>query len=101
MRNSNNLIIEYKPGFEIKIFAKMTEPGRASDIANTYAFTVRDKIYIIDTSCGKKRFKEIRNFLKNRKEFDILCTHYHNDHIANNGRIAKKKLKDFIPLQCG
>lgn len=95
MRNSNNLIIEYKPGYEIKIFANMTEPGRASDIANTYAFTVRGKNYIIDTSCGKKRFKEIRNFLKNKIDVDILCTHYHNDHIANNGRIAKKKSRIF------
>lgn len=95
MRNSNYLIIEYKPGYEIKIFAKTTEPGKASDIANTYAFRVRDKDYIIDTSCGKKRFKEIKNFLKGKKNFNILCTHYHNDHIANNGRIAGKCTRIF------
>jgi glyoxylase-like metal-dependent hydrolase (beta-lactamase superfamily II) len=62
--------------------------GNGSDISNTYALNTGKKWYIIDTSCGKKRYKEIKEFLKDKKDYTILCTHYHNDHIANNGRLS-------------
>jgi len=62
--------------------------GNGSDISNTYALNTGQKWYIIDTSCGKKRYKELKEFLKDKKDYTILCTHYHNDHIANNGRVA-------------
>jgi len=64
--------------------------GNGSDISNTYAINTGTRWYIIDTSCGRKRYKELKEFLKTKKDYTILCTHYHNDHIANNGRIAYK-----------
>lgn len=72
----------------IGIFTKSLVSGRGSDISNTYIFESNDRLYIADTSCGIKRCREIRKFLKKNNNFDILCTHYHNDHIANNGRLA-------------
>lgn len=62
--------------------------GTGSDISNTYALNTGTRWYIIDTSCGKKRYKELKDFLKDKKNYTVLCTHYHNDHIANNGRVA-------------
>jgi len=64
--------------------------GNGSDISNTYALNTGTKWYIVDTSCGRKRYKELEKFLKDKKDYTILCTHYHNDHIANNGRIISK-----------
>jgi len=62
--------------------------GNGSDISNTYALNTGNQWYVIDTSCGRQRYKELKAFLKDKKNFTILCTHYHNDHIANNGRVA-------------
>jgi glyoxylase-like metal-dependent hydrolase (beta-lactamase superfamily II) len=64
--------------------------GNGSDISNTYALNTGKRWYIIDTSCGKQRYKELKAFLKDKKDYTILCTHYHNDHIANNGRLVYK-----------
>ncbi len=70
-------------------FTRRRSRGQGSDISNTYALNTGDKWYIIDTSCGRARLKEIRAFIKNITVSDILCTHYHNDHIANNGAVAR------------
>lgn len=93
MKNTKEEILSKLTQSGIVIFTKSLEPGRGSDIANTYAFKVNDQNYLIDTACGKKRFKEIKGHIAKIGNFDILCTHYHNDHIANNGRIASKTTK--------
>jgi len=95
MNNTTEQILATLCKNGIAIFTKSLEPKRGSDIANTYAFELNEKTYLIDTACGKKRFKEIKKYLSNKKNYDILCTHYHNDHIANNGRIADKNTKIF------
>jgi len=64
--------------------------GNGSDISNTYALNTGNRWYIIDTSCGRKRYKELKYFLNGKKDYTILCTHYHNDHVANNGRVKCK-----------
>lgn len=89
--NNSDQILTTLNRLGIKIFAKSLDPAKGSDIANTYAFKANDKIYVLDTSCGKRRLKEIKEFLKDCAPPDILCTHYHNDHIANNGIIAGKR----------
>jgi glyoxylase-like metal-dependent hydrolase (beta-lactamase superfamily II) len=71
-------------------FTLPKKKGNGSDISNTYALETETGWYIIDTSCGRKRFKELTGFLKDKKNYTVLCTHYHNDHIANNGRVADK-----------
>ncbi|HOP63097.1 MAG TPA: MBL fold metallo-hydrolase [Spirochaetota bacterium] len=71
-------------------FAESVKEGRATNFSNTFILDYPGKKYIIDTSCGKKRFREIKDCIKGNTEYSILCTHYHNDHIANNGRLARK-----------
>ncbi len=71
-------------------FTDSTNSDRATACANTYILSVNNRKYIIDTSFGKKRLKEIKSYLKGNDNYSILCTHYHNDHIANNGRLASK-----------
>lgn len=93
IQNTTENILEQLSIKGIKIFTKNLEIGRGSDIANSYAFEINDKTFIIDTACGKKRYNEIKSFLGKNKNYDILCTHYHNDHIANNGKIAEKNTK--------
>jgi len=48
-------------GFYYFILPK--KKGNSSDISNTYALNTIDKWYIIDTSCGKRRYKELKKFL--------------------------------------
>lgn len=72
------------------MFTSTVKKNRASAVANTYCFELNKNHYIIDTSCGRKRKNELKDFLKDKKKNTILCTHYHNDHIANNWVIAKK-----------
>lgn len=74
-------------------FTKRRNGGTGSDISNTYALKSGDQWYIIDTSCGTDRCKEINKFLREKKTAAVLCTHYHNDHIANNGRTAETDVK--------
>ncbi len=76
-------------------FTLPAKRGSGSDISNTYAFTTGKHWYIIDTSCGKKRYRELKEFLKYKNNYTILCTHYHNDHIANNGRLVHNSGKIF------
>lgn len=71
-------------------FAEHVKDGRATNYANTYILTAGSRKYIIDSSCGKKRLMRIKRILGHSREYTILCTHYHNDHIANNGRLAGK-----------
>ncbi len=71
-------------------FTDSMEAGRATVFANTYIMSVNGREYVIDSSCGRKRYRDIKTFLKDRPDYSILCTHYHNDHIANNGRLARK-----------
>lgn len=71
-------------------FAEPVKDGRATNYANTYILTAGSRKYIIDSSCGKKRLMRIKRILGHSCEYTILCTHYHNDHIANNGRLAGK-----------
>lgn len=72
------------------MFTSTAKKDRASAVANTYCFEIDKNRYIIDTSCSRKRRNELKSFLRNKKDYTILCTHYHNDHIANNWFIAKK-----------
>ncbi len=72
------------------MFTSSFKKDRASAVSNTYCFPIDKNWYIIDTSCGKKRRKDLKYFLKDKKRYSILCTHYHNDHIANNWFISKK-----------
>jgi len=74
----------------LKMFTSSVKKNRASAVANTYCFEINKNHYTIDTSCGKKRRNELKGFLKDKRKNTILCTHYHNDHIANNWLIAKK-----------
>jgi len=76
--------------YGLHYFTLPKKRGNGSDISNTYALNTGNRWYVIDTSCGKKRYKELKKFLKDKKDYTILCTHYHNDHIANNGRVACK-----------
>lgn len=69
-------------------FTEKVKEGRATNFANTYILTDDSRKYIIDSSCGKKRLREIESCLNGEDDYTILCTHYHNDHIANNGRLA-------------
>ncbi|HNX22775.1 MAG TPA: MBL fold metallo-hydrolase [Spirochaetota bacterium] len=71
-------------------FTLPKKKGNGSDISNTYVLNTGKRWYIIDTSCGKKRYIELKEFLKDMKDYTILCTHYHNDHIANNGKLVHK-----------
>lgn len=72
------------------LFTSTEKKERASHVSNTYIFETDGKWYVIDTSCGSRRRKELKKFLDDKKNYSILCTHYHNDHIANNWFIAKK-----------
>jgi len=76
--------------FGLYYFTLPKKRGNSSDISNTYALNTGAAWYIIDTSCGRKRYKELKEFLKDKKNYIILSTHYHNDHIANNGRLINK-----------
>ncbi len=69
-------------------FTEKVKEGRATNFANTYVLTSGSRKYIVDSSCGKKRLREIKSCLNDDMDYTILCTHYHNDHIANNGRLA-------------
>ncbi len=84
------LVEKYKDKGLIYLCEK-TKEGRATNFANTYILAINNKAFIIDTSCKKDRLKEIKAILKNYSAYVILCSHYHNDHIANNGRLASKK----------
>jgi glyoxylase-like metal-dependent hydrolase (beta-lactamase superfamily II) len=75
---------------EIHIFADRRGKSSISTFANTYAFELDGRWYILDTSCGKKRYRELRVFTTEHPCSMVLCTHYHNDHIANNGRVGRK-----------
>lgn len=72
------------------MFTSTAKKDRASHVSNTYIFETDESCYIIDTSCGSKRKNELKRFLRDKKKCTILCSHYHNDHIANNWFIAKK-----------
>ncbi len=67
--------------------------NRASSASNTYIFSNKNIQYVLDPAFGAKRRNEISKVLSKNGRFDILCTHYHNDHSANNGKIAGKKSK--------
>ena len=76
---------------DLYVFSNRVNNSAVSDISNTYAFTLGGLWYIIDTSCGKRRLKELRAFTAEHPCATVLCTHYHNDHIANNGRVGDRK----------
>lgn len=71
-------------------FAEHVKEGKATNYANTFILSSGGRDYVIDSSCGRNRFSEIKAHLKRKCDYTILCTHYHNDHIANNGRLAGK-----------
>ena len=83
-----NSSIQEKNSIWFHIFARRKGNSATSDISNSYAFKHNDKWYLIDTSCGRERYRQLRDFTRNNRISAILCTHYHNDHISNNGRIA-------------
>lgn len=71
-------------------FTDSMDSERATAFANTYVLSVNGREYVIDASCGRKRYRDIKAYLRGRGRYSILCTHYHNDHIANNGRLARR-----------
>lgn len=71
---------------ELQIFSDRKGNSAISTFSNTYAFMLDGKWFIMDTACGKKRYRELRAFTAEHPCSMVLCTHYHNDHIANNGR---------------
>ena len=77
----------------LTVFTRRTGNSSVSDIANTYAFPHGSMWFLLDTSCGSDRLKEIMNFTRKRPCSIILCTHYHNDHISNNGRLVTGKTR--------
>lgn len=77
--------------YGIKMFSDTEKINRPSSASNTYIFSDNTKQYVVDTGFGSKRCKEISKILSKKDHFDVLCTHYHNDHSANNGKIAGKR----------
>lgn len=73
---------------DLHVFSDRTANSAISTFSNTYSFSLDGRLYIIDTACGKKRLRELRAFTAEHPCSMILCTHYHNDHIANNGRVG-------------
>lgn len=71
-------------------FTEHVKDNRATNYANTYIVTTDNRRYIIDSSCGRKRLTRVKRQLADAGNYTILCTHYHNDHIANNGRLSGK-----------
>ncbi len=74
----------------ITMFSDTEKINRPSSASNTYIFSNNTRQYVVDTAFGSKRCKEISKILSKKDHFDVLCTHYHNDHSANNGKIAGK-----------
>ena len=74
----------------IMMFSDTDKLNRASTASNTYIFSNKNNQYILDPAFGAKRRREISKVLSKDDRFDVLCTHYHNDHSANNGQIAGK-----------
>ncbi len=67
--------------------------NRASSAANTCVFQIGKTCYVLDPAFGKKRRKELAPLIRNADTVHVLCTHYHNDHCANNGWVARKGSK--------
>lgn len=72
----------------IRMFSDSGRLGRPSSAANTCIFSVGDSVYVLDPAFGSRRRKELEPWLKKSKNTHVLCTHYHNDHCANNGWIG-------------
>jgi len=72
-------------------FTEHVKDNRATNYANTYIVTTGNRKYVIDSSCGRKRLTRVKRQLADAGNYTILCTHYHNDHIANNGRLSGKE----------
>ena len=78
-------------GQGITMFSDAQKPGRASNGANTYLFSRGARQYVVDPGFGSRRRREILSALDPTRQVHVLCTHYHNDHTANNGKIAGRK----------
>jgi len=76
--------------YGITMFSNAKKADRASSAANTYLFSDKNNQYVLDPAFGAVRREEILKTLGKSRHFNILCTHYHNDHSANNGQIACK-----------
>ncbi len=72
----------------ITMFSDARKPGRPSNGANTYVFCRGNCQYVVDPGFGARRRRELLEFLDSARQIHVLCTHYHNDHTANNGTIA-------------
>lgn len=72
----------------ITLLSDSKKLNRPSSASNTYIFSTKTNKYVVDPAFGSKRCKEISKILDKKDPFDVLCTHYHNDHSANNGKIA-------------
>ena len=78
-------------GKGITLLTECTRPDRASSVANSYIFQTETRTYVLDTGCGRQRSDELKSLLSDVSDFHILSSHYHNDHVSNNGRIASVK----------
>lgn len=89
---NKKIITEYLKKNEIKIFrGNEKSPVKYGNwIANSFAFESANEFFLLETGCTYKRENEIRSFIKNINNFDIINTHWHLDHTANNGKIANK-----------
>lgn len=92
--NTQTLITEIEK-CGISMLSDSKKIDRASNAANTYIFNNNDRQYIVDPAYGKQRRQKIKKSISMEDQFDILCTHYHNDHSANNGKIARKDTRIF------
>lgn len=86
--NASEALVSRLNDTGVIMLSDTTKLSRASAAANTYIFSVKDRQYIVDPAFGSKRYKQIITAVKPDSSPDILCTHYHNDHSANNGKIA-------------
>ncbi|GAB6094556.1 hypothetical protein JCM14469_08080 [Desulfatiferula olefinivorans] len=72
----------------IRMFSDTDRLNRASSAANTCLFAIGDTLYVLDPAFGARRRKELRPYLQTDGPLHVLCSHYHNDHCANNGWAA-------------
>lgn len=90
MKNSPEELMHRVEKLGILMFSDTGKIHRPSSGSNSYIFSDHNRQYVLDPGFGDKRCEEISAALDAGGNFDVLCTHYHNDHSANNGRIANR-----------
>lgn len=88
MENDGKKLIGHLGKLGIAMLSDTDRINRASSAANTYIFSGGSSRYVLDPAFGADRRKEIREHIGQSGPCHVLCTHYHNDHSANNGMVA-------------